>query len=78
MAHSSTPAWRILGTEKPGGLQSVGSQETDTTERLHHHQTFPVLFVFIRGHFTTTLTPTDQTLSVQGFCWNRILFGVNF
>ena len=23
-AHSSTLAWRILGTEKPGGLPSVG------------------------------------------------------
>ena len=25
-AHSSILAWRILWTEKPGGLQSVGSQ----------------------------------------------------
>ena len=24
--HSSTLAWRIPGTEKPGGLQSMGSQ----------------------------------------------------
>ena len=24
--HSSIPAWRILWTEKPGGLQSTGSQ----------------------------------------------------
>ena len=24
--HSSTLAWKIPGTEKPGGLQSVGSQ----------------------------------------------------
>ena len=24
--HSSTPAWRILRTEDPGGLQSLGSQ----------------------------------------------------
>ena len=24
--HSSTPVWRILWTEKPGGLQSMGSQ----------------------------------------------------
>ena len=26
--------WRIPWTEKPGGLQSIGSQESDTTERL--------------------------------------------
>ena len=35
--HSSTPAWRISWTEEPGGLQSMGSQESDTTEQLHFH-----------------------------------------
>ena len=29
--------WRIPWTEKPGGLQSTGSQASDTTERLNHH-----------------------------------------
>ena len=29
--HSSILAWRILWTEKPGRLQSMGSQESDTT-----------------------------------------------
>ena len=29
--HSSTLAWRIPRTEEPGGLQSMGSQELDTT-----------------------------------------------
>ena len=24
--HSSIPAWKISGTEEPGGLQSMGSQ----------------------------------------------------
>ena len=33
---SSTLAWRIPWTEEPGGLQSMGSQESDTTERLTH------------------------------------------
>ena len=32
--HSSILAWRIPWTEEPGGLQSTGSQESDTTERL--------------------------------------------
>ena len=32
--HSSILAWRIPWTEEPGRLQSVGSQESDTTERL--------------------------------------------
>ena len=29
--HSSVPAWEIPWTEEPGGLQSMGSQESDTT-----------------------------------------------
>ena len=32
--HSSILVWRIPWTEEPGGLQSMGSQELDTTERL--------------------------------------------
>ena len=35
--HSSTLAWKIPGTEEPGRLQSMGSLESDTTERLHFH-----------------------------------------
>ena len=33
--HSSTFAWKIPWTEEPGGLQSMGLLESDTTERLH-------------------------------------------
>ena len=29
--HSSILAWEILWTEEPGGLQSMGSQESDET-----------------------------------------------
>ena len=32
--HSSILAWRIPWTEEPGGLQSVGCKELDTTEQL--------------------------------------------
>ena len=32
--HSSILAWRILWTEEPGGLQSLGSHGVDRTERL--------------------------------------------
>ena len=31
-ARSSVLAWRIPWTEEPGGLQSVGSKESDTPE----------------------------------------------
>ena len=30
--HSSIFAWKIPWTEKPGGLQSMGSKESDMTE----------------------------------------------
>ena len=30
--HSNTLTWRIPWTDEPDGLQSVGSQESDTTE----------------------------------------------
>ena len=35
---SSILAWRIPWTEEPGGLQPMGSQESDTTERLNGKQ----------------------------------------
>ena len=34
--HSRILAWRVSWTEEPGGLQSMGSQELDTTEWLTH------------------------------------------
>ena len=35
--HSSTFAWKIPWMEEPSRLQSMGSLESDTTERLHFH-----------------------------------------
>ena len=35
--HSSTLAWKIPWTEEPGRQQSMGSIESNTTERLHFH-----------------------------------------
>ena len=37
--HSSILAWRLPWTQGPGGLQSLGSQESDTTEQLSTHPT---------------------------------------
>ena len=34
--HSSILAWRSPWTEEPGGLQSTGPQQSETTERLNH------------------------------------------
>ena len=38
--HSSILAWRILWTEEPGGLLSVGHKESDTTEQLTHRGSY--------------------------------------
>ena len=35
--HSSTLAWKIPWTEEPGGLQSMGCEESDMTEQLYFH-----------------------------------------
>ena len=35
--HPSTLAWKLPWMEEPGRLQSMASQELDTTERLHFH-----------------------------------------
>ena len=39
--HSSVLDWRIPWTEEPGGLQAMGSQESDTTE----HSTTKLLYL---------------------------------
>ena len=38
--YSSTLAWKILRTEESGRLQSMGREESDTTEQLHFHFSF--------------------------------------
>ena len=43
--HSSILAWRIPWREKPGRLQSMGSQRVDSTELLHFHFHFKVALV---------------------------------
>ena len=40
---SSILAWRISWMEEPGGLQFMGLQMLDTTERLTHTQSCPEL-----------------------------------
>ena len=40
--HCSVLAWRIPWTEEPGGIQSMGHKESDTTERLSTHTTLSI------------------------------------
>ena len=37
--HFSILAWRIPGTEEPGGLQPQGGKESDAPDRLTHTHT---------------------------------------
>ena len=34
--HSNILAWTIPWTEEPGGLQSIGNKDSDTTEAAQH------------------------------------------
>ena len=55
--HSSILAWRIPGTEEPGGLQSMGGKESNTTEHAREH---------MRAHTHTH----DGSLEFTTFCQN--------
>ena len=41
--YSSILAWRVPWTEEPGGLQSMGTRELDTTESTEHECTHGAL-----------------------------------
>ena len=58
--HSSVLSWKILWTEEPGGLQSIGLQESHTTQQLNHHHDEINLFQAKR-HLQTSLffNPSD-------------------
>ena len=65
--HSSTLAWRIPGTEEPGGLQSMGSERVglDWSDLAHTHSSLlKVLF--------THLSYITNIYVVQGFGSERV------
>ena len=43
--YSSILAWRIPWTEEPDGLQSIGSQRVDTTERITQTEIYYKLLI---------------------------------
>ena len=66
--HSSILAWRIPWTEKPGRLQSMGSQKSDMTWWLnHHHQD-----VYINSKLLIYL-PTSPLVTISLFSMSVIL-----
>ena len=44
--HYSSLAWKIPKTEEPGGLQSMGCKELDTTEQLTMHTGYHYGYIY--------------------------------
>ena len=66
--HSSTFAWKIPWTEEPGRLQSMGSLESDTTERLHFHFSFHALEKEMATHSSVLAWRIPETGKPGGLC----------
>ena len=64
--HSSTPAWEIPWIEEPGGLQSMGREESDMTERRHFS-----LFTFM--HWRRKWQPTPVFLPGESQGWRSLV-----
>ena len=72
VTHSSTLAWKIPWTEEPGRLQSMGSLESDTVERLH----FPFLLSCIgEGNGNPLQCSCLEHPRDGGACWAAV-YGV--
>ena len=54
---SGTLAWKIPWTEEPGGLQSVGPQRVDMTERLSTVALSSIVVIQLLGHVWLFATP---------------------
>ena len=57
--HSRILAWRIPWAEEPGGLQSMGLKESDTTEWLNHYH--PQLSAVFQSKFLKWSSPPHPT-----------------
>ena len=70
--HSSTFAWKIPWTEELGGPQSMGSLESDTTERLHFHFSLSCIGEGNGNplHYSCLEDPRD------GGAWWAVVYGV--
>ena len=62
--HSSALAWKIPWMEEPGRLQSMGSDELDTTERFHFH--FPALEKEMATHSSVLAWRIPGTVELGG------------
>ena len=63
-AHPSILAWRIPWTEEPGRLQSMGSQEQDTTQRVYRHIVWELKSLKNQLNFLRFTTYHQRALSI--------------
>ena len=65
--HSSILAWRIPGTEDPGGLQSMGSESQTQLKQLSSSSRvdlqYCLFLVFMKSYKVNILMPTLQMLN---------------
>jgi len=69
--HSSTLAWKILWTEEPDRLQSMGSQRVG-----HNWVTSLSLFTFMHWRRTWEPTPVFLENPRDGGAWWAAIYGV--
>ena len=71
--HSSILAWKIPWTEEPGGLQSTGSQESDTTQQLNHHhdQFYAIMWIMMKVKEESEKVALKLNIQCHHFMANR-------
>ena len=47
--HSSVLPWEVSRTEEPNGLQSMGSKQSDTTDRVNNSKQQMIIIASYRG-----------------------------
>ena len=79
--HSSTLARKIPWTEEPGRLQSMGREESDTTQRLHFSLNYNYYYCVVFSHvwlFASPWTVALQAPLSMGFPRQKYWSGLPF
>ena len=77
--HSSILAWRIPWVEEPGGLQSMGLQESDMTCRLNQLTSLltPIKWqIFLRGWAIDAISRQVKHFKCITCCLRHRFYGV--
>ena len=75
--HSSILAWRIPGTEEPGGLPSMGSQSRTRLKRLSSSSSSGLKWYLIVGLIWISLMTNDEVFHVLSI-WRNVYSFVDF